>query len=276
VGLLAVDVTAYGVVMSADSQRVEIHGGNNRALQQRGREKRDPIVIRMGGGFVGLVGFAGTEAIESIDTAEWLRRFSSACPQDDVDAFCTRLGARLTEVWRDEKLPTVLEILVSGEVAGDVQFWYVRNSADLGLDGTHNPPADRFVVENDLDRNYIPRDALPGESKAGVLSRMTYSFRQGVLLPASPVFNGFGILMGTLYAHQVPGFALASLDDVGHYARVRMELLKRLCSSKYGIYAPNMPSMVGGDVHVYGVDRDGAIRKYVKGRHDVKTLRPGR
>ena len=63
-----------------------------------------------------------------------------------------------------------------------------------------------------------------------------YSFRQGVLLPASPVFDGFAQLMGLLYGSGVPGFSpLASLDDVGHYARVRMEFLKRLCTSKYGI-----------------------------------------
>jgi hypothetical protein len=55
-----------------------------------------------------------------------------------------------------------------------------------------------------------------------------------------------------------------------------MEFLKRLSTSKYGIYAPSVPSPVGGDVHVYGVDLSGAVFEYVKGRHDVKTLRPGR
>jgi hypothetical protein len=80
-----------------------------------------------------------------------------------------------------------------------------------------------------------------------------------------------------IYARNVEGFApLSSLDDVGHYARVRMELLKRLCTAEYGIYDAGTPTPVDGVVHVRGVSRYGEIRKYVKGREDVRTLRPGR
>ncbi len=223
-GLLAVDVTAFGVVMSADSQLVEISDGQSRVPYSRGRQKRDPIIMRVGGGFVGLIGYAGTEVIESLPTSEWIRRFSVAWTNDGIATFCDRLGAQLTSVWQQAGLTSVLEILVSGEVSGDVQFWYVRNSAGIRLDGLHNAPAAQFRVENDLDRNYIPNDAQPGEDKAAVLGRQMYSFRQGVLLPASPVFDGFAQLMGLLYGSGVPGFSpLASLDDVGHYARVRME-----------------------------------------------------
>ena len=33
---------------------------------------------------------------------------------------------------------------------------------------------------------------------------------------------------------------------------------------------------IGGDVHVYGVSREGEIREYVKHRGDVRIRRPGR
>jgi hypothetical protein len=276
-GFLAVDVSAFGVVMSADSQRVDISDGKNQVIKSRGTERRNPIVVRVGGGFVGLVGFAGTEAIQGLETAEWLRRFITDTSGDDVATFCGRLGKRLTEIWLDDGLKTVMEILVSGEVGGDVQFWYVRNSAGLRLNGFHNASADKFAVVNELDDGYIPKDSQPGEAKADVLRRLMYSIRQGVLLPASPVFDGFANLMGTLYGGQVAGFdPMSSLDDVGQYARVRMEFLKRLCSSKHGIYAPHADSPVGGDVHVYGVTVSGEVREYVKARHDVKIVRPGR
>ena len=104
-----------------------------------------------------------------------------------------------------------------------------------------------------------------------------FSFRQGVLLPASPVFDGFANLMSVLYTHGVPGFPMMrSLDDVGYYARLRMEFLKRLCSSKHGIYDSKTDSPVGGDVHAYGVACDGEVKEYVKLRRDTKILRPGR
>jgi hypothetical protein len=66
-GLLVVDVTAHGVVMSADSQRVEIREGAFSVDATRGRV-RNPIIVRDGGGFVGLIGFVGTEQVEGIET----------------------------------------------------------------------------------------------------------------------------------------------------------------------------------------------------------------
>lgn len=154
--LLAVDVTEHGVVMSADSQLVEILPGDNRVLGSPGARSRNPIVIRTGGGFVGLVGSAGTEQIQNRSTAQWLQRFSGSWPSDDVGAFCDRLAATLTDVWRTDRLRSVLEVLVTGEVAGDVQFWFVRNSQGLRQsDWKHNEPAAAFASENDLDKNYI-------------------------------------------------------------------------------------------------------------------------
>jgi hypothetical protein len=282
VGLLAVEVSAHGVVMSADSQRVEILGGENRVLDSGGSRSRNPIVLRSGGGFVGLVGFAGTEQIESRPTAEWLRQYSKAWPDDDVGTFCSRLAEKLTDVWRRDGLPSVMEILVTGEVAGDPQFWFVRNSQGLReADLTHEPPASSFVTRNDLDDpldGYIRRARIPGkESKDDVLNRITFSFRQGVLVPGAAVFTGFEAILRSMYEGRVAGFApVASLDDLGHFARVRMEFLKRLCTSRYGIYAEAVPTPVGGEVHVFGVGRDGRIVEYRKGRAQTRIHRPAR
>jgi hypothetical protein len=88
VGLLAVDVTTHGVVMSADSQPVEILKWENRVLATSGGLTRDPVVTRVAGGFTGLVGFAGTETVDGIATGEWLRAFSNERAADDLSSFC--------------------------------------------------------------------------------------------------------------------------------------------------------------------------------------------
>ena len=276
-GLLAVDVTAHGVVMSADSQPVEILAGQNRVLATTDWQTRNPIVMRVGGGFVGVIGFAGTEEIEGTKTAEWLRRFSAETATDDVDTLCHGLADRLTDVWRRDGRPSVLEILVAGEVGGDVQFWYVRNSQGLrDVDWKHNAPADAFVTKNDLD-GYITKDRQHGETKDDVLRRVSYSLRQGVLLPGARVFHGFTEILNAMYAGRVEGFSpVASLDDLGQFARVRMEFLKRLCAPKHGIYDLNAPTPVAGKVHVIGVGGDGRICDYHKGKDQVRVLRPGR
>ena len=82
-------------------------------------------------GSFGLVGFVGTELIEGTETARWLRRFDSDWPSDDLETFCSRLASLLTKVWRRDALRSVLEILVAGEISGDLQFWFVR-SLDRG------------------------------------------------------------------------------------------------------------------------------------------------
>jgi hypothetical protein len=268
--------------MSGDSQPVTILAGENRVAVSTGRRTRNPIVMRVGGGLVGLVGFAGTEHIEGVATADWLERFSATWPTDDVGTFCKRLAETLTDVWRRDGLQSILEILVTGEVSGDVQFWYVRNSEGLrDSDLKHEAPADTFVTKNELDdpdQGYVQRDRLDGETKDELLQRVTYFIRQGVLIPGAPVFNAFQDLLHTMQGGKVEGFAsIASLDDLGHFARVRMEFLKRLCTARYGIYAEKTPTPIGGQVHVYGVARDGRVCRYGgKGRKDVKTLRRGR
>jgi hypothetical protein len=181
-------------------------------------------------------------------------------------------------VWRRDGLKSVLEILVAGEIDGEVQFWFVRNSQGLRPDGAHNAAADTFTAQDDLDA-YLKLDGLPGEGKMDLVTRRPrpYSFWQGVLVPSSPVFDAFGVLLSTLVIGGVKGFdPIESLDGVGQFARVRMEFLKRLCSPKHGIYSKNTPTPIDGDVHVYGVGLDGRICEYMKHSNQVKTHRQGR
>ncbi len=56
---------------------------------------------------------------------------------------------------------------------------------------------------------------------------------------------------------------MASVDDLGHFARQRLEFVKRLYSKKHGIYrGPVAPN--GGKVHVLGVGPNGVVQKYSK------------
>jgi hypothetical protein len=275
VGLLAVDVTSFGVVMSADSQPVEILGGKTLVLPTAGRRSWKHLMVRTGGGFAGLVGYVGTEQIGSTPTYDWLRDFSRVESNASVGVYCDRLATVLTQAWNDHGLLSVLEILVTGVEGREVQFWYVRNSQGLRADGMHEDASMQFTWANDLDQNYIPKDAAAGQSKDDVLRKRMYSFRQGLLMPASTVFDTFAGIMGAIYSQNIIGFSpISSLDDLGHYARQRMEFLKRLYSPTHGIYTEGARAPVGGEVHVYGVSRAGEVRQYVKGRRQVKTVYP--
>jgi hypothetical protein len=275
-GLLAVDVSRFGVIMSADSQPIELRDRETRVLAQAGqRRTRNPIVTRDGGGFTGLVGFVGTETIGGHTTRDWLSRFGISHAEDDLRTYAKALGDELTTQWRTLALVSVLEILITGVENGDVRFWFVRNSNGLYEDEwTYRAPLPDFSVVDDLDANYIPTDLQPGQSKEDLLQTRMYSFRLGSLLPAAPVFDAFARILDNIYAHGIAGFEpLASLDDLGYFARQRMEFMKRLYSPTHGIYKTS-PAPVGGDVHVFGVTRDGEVRKYPKVRSQAREFRP--
>jgi len=184
------------------------------------------------------------------------------------------LGDELTREWQRLALASILEILISGVEGNEPRFWYVRNSDGLHDDDwTYKPPRKDFSVVNDLDENYVPRDRQPGQTKEDLLRTRVYSFRLGALLPAAQVFNAFNEILGTIYARSIDGFEpITSLDDLAYFARQRMEFLKRLYSGKHGIYKKS-PGPLGGDVHVFGVTRDGVIWKYPKIRSQAKSLR---
>jgi hypothetical protein len=264
--------------MSADSQPIELLDHETRVLADTGSQlRRCPILIREGGGFVGLTGFVGTETIGSSATRDWLARFGEQQADLGLEAYAESLGDALTEAWRELRLVSILEILVSGVENGEVRFWFVRNSNGLyDGDWTYRSPLPEFAVVDDLDGNYMPRDLQPGQSKEELLRSRMYSFRQGVLLPAAQVFEAFSAILHTIYSQPVDGFEpVNSLDDLAYFARQRIEFLKRLYSEKHGIYRKS-PAPLGGLVHVFGVTPTGEVRQFPKIRKQAKTLRqPG-
>jgi len=264
-GVLTVDLTALGVVMSADSQPIEALDGKTRVLGQPGqRHTRNPILTRNAGGFAGFIGYVGTETIGGKATRDWLDAVGVRHPSEALSDYARALGRELTDAWQRHGLASVLEILISGVENGDVRFWFVRNSQGLYDDGTYRAPKAAFDVVNDLDVNYVPRDLRPGETKEELLRERMYSFRQGALLPAAAIFDVFKDILGMLYAHGIDGFTpIASLDDLSYFARQRLEFVKRLYSEKHGIYRKSSAPLAG-KVHVVGVGRDGVIRKYSK------------
>jgi hypothetical protein len=274
-GLLAVDVSRFGVVMSADSQPVELLDGETRVLDLGGKRRtRDPILIRDAGGFRGFIGFVGTEEIGKQTTREWLTGFGERHPDEDLNTYATALGEELTLEWKRLSLTSILETLISGVEDGEVRFWFVRNSNGLYEDGTYRPPRPEFLVADDLDGYHIPRDREDGQTKEDLLWKRIYTFRQGALLPAASVFDAFTGILDRIYAHGVEGFErVGSLDDLAYLSRQRMEFVKRLYSDKHGIYKKS-PAPLGGLVHVVGAARDGEIRGYPKIRPQAKTLLP--
>jgi hypothetical protein len=264
-GVLTVDLTAFGVVMSADSQPIEALDGETRVLGQPGRRHtRNPILTRHAGGFAGFTGYVGTETIGGVGTRDWLHAFGARHPTESLCDYARALGLELTDEWQRGGVASVLEILISGVEDGEVRFWFVRNSQGLYDHGTYRAPKAAFDVVDDLDVNYVPRDLRPGQTKEELLRERIYSFRQGALLPAAAIFDVFRDILALLYAHSIDGFSpIASLDDLGYFARQRMEFVKRLYDKRHGIYRKS-PAPLSGKVHVVGVGRNGVRRDYSK------------
>jgi hypothetical protein len=107
-----------------------------------------------------------------------------------------------------------------------------------------------------------------------VLQGRLYFFRNGALWPSTMIFDSFSGIVQSLYAQRHRGFPpLRSLDDLAFVDRQRMEFTKRIYNSEYGISRAEVPQ-IGGVVHVLGVTRKGEIRKYSKGRDQIKQIYP--
>jgi hypothetical protein len=272
VGILALDVSRFGVVMSADSQQVELLDGRNRVARTRSQMNRNPIIVRRGGGFRGLLGFVGRERIAGRPTRDWLQMFSARHPDESLAAYCGALADELTRQWRPQHLRSGLWIFVSGVEKSEVRFWYICNLAGVNADGTYANPRTTFRAVNDLDTNYIARDLVPGQTKAQLLRTRMYLFRNGVLRPSAMIFDAFNTIMQRIYAQQLPGFRpIQSLDDLAFFDRQRMEFAKRLHSPQHGIAKATSPGIAGA-VHVMAVTPSGEIRQYSKLRGQVKTI----
>jgi hypothetical protein len=272
VGLLALDVSRFGVVMSADSQPVELFDGRTRVVRRPGTLNRNPIIVRRAGGFTGLLGYVGREAILKQLTRDWLQGFSTKHPTESLSDFCGALAEELTETWQRQRWRSALWIFVSGIEGQELRFWYVCNVKDVNVNGTYISPQPTFKAINDLDKNYIQRDLVPGQTKEQLLKTRMYNFRNGALNPSALIFDVFSEIMKVIYGQRLAGFPpIRSLDDLAFLDRQRMEFTKRLYSPKHGI-AKATSAAIAGEVHVMGVTRSGEIREYPKLRSQVKTI----
>ena len=258
--------------MSADSQPVELLDGRIRILHSKGSRSNDPIIVRRGGGFVGLVGYVGRVRIGGMSTRAWLERFSAQHPADSLPAYCSALASALTSQWQRQRLKSGLWIFLTGIEDGDVRFRFVCNVGGVNEDGTYKEPSETFIDVNDLDENYIPRDLAPGQTKEQLLKTRIYFFRNGVLRPTAQIFDAFSSITQAIQSQRIPGFRpIRSLDDMAFVARQRMEFAKRLYSSDHGIYTASSPG-IAGVVHVLGVTRGGEIMRYRKLRQQIKSM----
>jgi hypothetical protein len=143
-GVLTVDFTGFGVVMSADSQPIEALDGETRVLGQPGqRHARNPILTRDAGGFTGFTGYVGTETIGGKATRDWLDAFGARHPSESLADYAHALGHKLTDEWQRHGLASTLEILISGVEDGDVRYGTARASTTTERIGRRRPRSTR-------------------------------------------------------------------------------------------------------------------------------------
>lgn len=248
-GLLALDVSRFGVVMSADSQPIQLLAGRNRIQRLSGQRSRNPIILRCTGGFIGLVGYVGRSEVHGIETRSWLERFGAQNPGISVADYCNALREALTSEWQRRRSKSALWIFVSGMEATEIRFWFVSNTyGAINRDGTYSTVRTSFNAVNDLDENYIAPDLSQGlaATKEQLLRRRIYFFRNGALWPSTMIFDAFSGIVQSLYAQRLRGFPpIRSLDDLAFVDRQRMEFTKRIYNPEYGISRAAVPAIGG-------------------------------
>ncbi len=113
-GLLTVDVIALGVVMSSDSQPIEIVSGGIRVLDFTGERRRDKLIERHAGGFDGLIGYVGAEEVGGEPTRAFIERVSTDASNAPLADFVTHLAHRLTAAWMKHDVQSGLWVFVAG------------------------------------------------------------------------------------------------------------------------------------------------------------------
>jgi hypothetical protein len=275
-GLIACDVTSSCVVMSADSQDIVLTEGRVDPVGTGGHRKKDKIIRLRSDAFSALIGYVGTEAIDSVPTRAWIHRFIAQRSASSRFAdFCTELGAALSKAWEADGLDTCLWVFIAGYEKGEgPYFWYVVNATGHDGVGHYSGISHEFRVVNDLDVNYIPRYNQGGAlTKEQVLSRTTFQFYNGAIFPGSVVFQAFTRIVEQVLQLAVPGFAHPmTVERFVLVIRQRMEFLKRLYSPTHGFYASNAVPLVGGVVHVYALDPGGQF--YGASKQQVVPISP--
>ena len=195
VGILTADVTPLGVVITGDSQAVELRESNYRVLSTTGQRQRQCLVACEGSDFKAALGFVGTESIDERSTLIWLREFVSANRNLSLDDFCTSLAAALTDEWTRNRYETVLWIFVCGAAGGLPVFRAIRNCGDVMDENLLYTEAGATFKSVDDLANHIEMYGHPGETTLETLGHHGALYRNGVLLPAVAIVDGFrGIL----------------------------------------------------------------------------------
>jgi hypothetical protein len=267
-GLLTLDITPVGLVMTSDSQAILLHEESFEVLPERGDRKK--IVRARLSGFRGLLRYVGTESLGDKLVSEWLQSFVLRNQELALADFSAALADSLSAEWRRKELDTCLWVFIAGYENGEACFWFVVNGFLDPSTGLYEHIDQTFFAVNDLDESYIaPRRASdPRLTKQEILTKTVFRFRNGVLVPpTTEIVDAFDVLSDRLHTGRYKGFvALRSLDHFAYIARQRMEFIKRLYSSKHGIYVEKN-SPISGTVYVHSVASDGTFWNYpLKGR----------
>jgi hypothetical protein len=267
VGLLTVDVNPFGVVMTSDSQPVDIFA-RHVSVHMQGAKVGSHIVRARARGFNGLAGYVGTEIIERRPARQWLQDAVVARSALTLSELCEELAAALTEIWTGEGMATHLSIFVAGYEGEEPCFWFISNG-EVDASTTSIPVV--FEAVDDLGGRYHEVNARPGETRRELVARTQPSFRRGVLA-AARIFDGFTALVVQTIQDGHPQIPpVQSLDRYAAYAKFRFEFAKRMYDPKYGVGTDPHPP-VAGTIHVYSVDSSGTTRVHGKHVNDARIV----
>ena len=261
-GLLTADVTPIGVVLTGDSQPVELRESSYTVVPVAGQRRRPCLVAHAGPGFSVALGFVGTEWVGGAGTHSWLERFSAANRALGLDDFCGALSEALTDEWTRHSHDTCLWVFISGASEGRPVFRAVRNCGpDMDERLLYTEIGPSFCWHDDL-ANHIEMYGQPGESDIQTLWHHMANYRNGVLLPAVEITDRFQRLLEALFTGGSDGFAaVGTLDAYASIVKMRAEFVKRLFDSEKGICtAEERP--IDGAVYVWSVGLDGEIRNH--------------
>lgn len=262
-GLLTLDVTELGVVMTSDSQPIEIVSGAINIVEAEFR-RRDKIIEHHSSDFDGLIGYVGTEEIGASLTRTFLAHLSANAVGLSLDDFCERLQHELSAAWVTHDLTSALWVFVAGTERGELRFRYLVNADMLGH--LYVNVSTGFRLVDDLDSVVIPRAMAEtgATTKAAAMRGRLFFFRNGALLPAAMLFDSFTRLMEDVYGGGFDNFErVSSLGHYGALVRMRQEFIKRMFEPSKGLYSGEIPP-IGGTIYVRSVDLEGVIRDHGK------------
>lgn len=185
------DVNPLGVVMTSDSQKVDLHLDHFR-VRSAGVKNESPIVRLRANGFSGWAGSVGTAVIAGKSAREWLDQHATSRSAITLRQLCEGLAGELTRSW-PSPAETHLSVFIAGYEEGEPRFWFVSNG-DVPHQGMPAIPS-TFVAVNDLDEHWLPQNAGAGEAKSDAIARVMPLFRRGVLAAAN-LFDNFDKALG--------------------------------------------------------------------------------